>query len=484
MLSFQMPCLQAANWAQQTFGSAPLGDRRRSERAATLAAAMAVHPGFSIPAMFDSPGDIKAAYTFLDRPEATPDRLQQPHRAGVAQRLQTPGQTFLLLEDTSDMSWAGNRPVAGLGPIGLGHEGLQGFLLHSTLAVAWPGNAPGQVRRPPVEVLGLAGQIYHVRTPRPQGEKRGQSKARLGRARESQLWAAMGQRLGAAPAGVRWERVCDRGADIYEFLVACIGLRHGFIVRAAQDRALATPAGAPHGHVFQAARAAPTLGHFELPLRARPGQAARVARLAVACAPVRMCVPANLSAGLKAHLPRTLAACVVRVFEPSPPSQIKAPLEWILLTDAPVATFEQALEVAVKYSARWLIEEFHKGLKTGLGAERLQLETAARLFAAIAIMSLVALRLIDLREAVRMSPEAPAETAGLSRLALAVLRARLKRPIKTVREVALAIGRLGGHMNRKGDGMPGWQTMLLGLKKLHLLVQGVLLAKSLPQFGE
>ena len=99
-------------------------------------------------------------------------------------------------------------------------------------------------------------------------------------------------------------------------------------------------------------------------------------------------------------------------------------------------------------------------------------------------MSLVALRLIDLRSAVRLDPEAPAETAGLTPLELAVLRAKLKRPIKTVREAALAIGRLGGHMNRKGDGLPGWQTLWLGMKKLHMLIQGVLLAQSLPKFGE
>ena len=45
-----------------------------------------------------------------------------------------------------------------------------------------------------------------------------------------------------------------------------------------------------------------------------------------------------------------------------------------------------------------MIEEYHKAIKTGLGAERLQLESAERLFAAIAIMSVVALRLIELRE--------------------------------------------------------------------------------------
>jgi hypothetical protein len=43
------------------------------------------------------------------------------------------------------------------------------------------------------------------------------------------------------------------------------------------------------------------------------------------------------------------------------------------------------------YSTRWLIEEFHKALKTGTKAEELQLETAESLFAAIAIKSIAAL---------------------------------------------------------------------------------------------
>lgn len=479
MLSFRLTNLQTQDWADQAFAQAPLGDVRRARRAADLAAAMAARPGLSIPALFDAPYDIKAAYTLLDRPETKPDALQQPHRRAVAERMATPGETFLILEDSTDLSWSGNLPVAGLGPISNSREGLQGFVLHNGLAVAWPKSAAGQTRRPPVEVVGLADQIYHVRVPRPAGEKKGVRFLRQGRERESQLWQAMGQRLGAAPAGVRWERVCDRGADIYEFMVACIALRHGFVIRAAQDRA--TDGG---GHLFEAARRAAVLGHFDLELRARAGQPARTAHLAVSATAIQLRAPGVRTREQKAQQPATIAVSVVRVFEPEPPANANKPLEWVLLTDAPIETYEQALEVAVKYSARWLVEEFHKALKTGLGAERLQLEKAERLFAAIAIMSLVALRLIDLREAVRIDPDAPAETSSLAPLELAVLRAKLKRPIKTVREVALAIGRMGGHMNRKGDGLPGWQTLWLGMKRLHDLVQGVLLAKSIPKFGE
>jgi hypothetical protein len=126
-----------------------------------------------------------------------------------------------------------------------------------------------------------------------------------------------------------------------------------------------------------------------------------------------------------------------------------------------------------------LIEEYHKVLKTGLRAEALQMETAERLFGAIAIKSVVALRLIDLKERLRFKAEAGAEESGLDEIELAVLRTRTRRSIKTVKEVALAIGKLGGHLNRKADGVPGWQTLGRGMERLSLLVEGVHLARKL-----
>ena len=49
----------------------------------------------------------------------------------------------------------------------------------------------------------------------------------------------------------------------------------------------------------------------------------------------------------------------------------------------------------------------------------------------------------------------------------------------TVREVALAVGHLGGHLNRKSDGLPGWQTLWRGMAKLGHLVAGVRLARRM-----
>ena len=128
------------------------------------------------------------------------------------------------------------------------------------------------------------------------------------------------------------------------------------------------------------------------------------------------------------------------------------------------------------------MEEYHTAIKTGRGAERLQLESAERLFAAMAIMSVVALRLMELRERLRRHPEAEAAQSGLSPLELEVWRQQSGRTLRTVREVALAIGRLGGHLNRTRDGLPGWQTLWHGMNTLHVLVEGVLIAHRLESW--
>jgi hypothetical protein len=435
--------------------------------------------------MFHNTYDVKAAYSFFRHPETTPENLQLAHREVVMEQLHQAGR-YLLLEDTSEMTWPGNEPVPGLGPIGRGTAGLQGFHLHSVLALRWQWEVEASNQwpgRPAVEVLGLPAQHYHVRQGRPKGEPANHSKFTKYRARESQWWEQAGEAIGPAPDDepVEWTRVCDRGADIYELLISCGELNHRFVIRAAQDRALTDEQGRRvRGKLFALARGQAPLGDFSLKLRARPGQPARTAGLQISAVEVWLRAPQRPGKG-PGYLP-PVRCTVVHVWEADPPAETD-PLEWILLTDWEVASMAQALEVTLVYSTRWLIEEFHKALKTGNKAEELQLETAEGLFAAIAIKSVVALRLLDLREKVRLDPDAPAEQAGLDELELAVLRERLNRPLTTIRDVALAIGRLGGHMNRKGDGLPGWQTLFRGMTELNALVEGARIAFKLKRFG-
>jgi Transposase Tn5 dimerisation domain len=446
-----------------------------------FAEALAGQPGKSIPELFTRKYDINATYDLLDQREVVPDAIQARHRRLVMAELRTPGR-YLLVEDTTFPSYTHRKqPIPGLGPIGDSESGQQGFLLHSILAMRAPQSSVPDAggRRPPVTILGLADQQYLVRSPRdPEKPKQAGSRQRQIRDRESDRWLDSGERIGRAPsnATVRWVRVADREADIYEYMASCRKLGHGFVIRVSQNRILLNPAtGKRLGLVFEHIASVAPLGGMYLDLRGRDGQLARRAKLLISCGPVRVRAPER--AGQAAGAGAPIDCWFIRVWEQDPPDGVE-PLEWVLYTDPPTETLQEALVGVMDYGTRFLVEEFHKGLKTGMKIEELQLEQANRLFAAIAVMSVVALRLLDLRELGRGFPDAPAACTGLDELELELLSLAVERELTTVAEVLLAVGRLGGHMNRRGDGMPGWITLWRGMKMLRLLVRGAKLERA------
>lgn len=468
-------------WAAEQFLGTRLGHCARRDRLVAYARALAERPGKMIPELFTRKYDIDATYELLDRREVTPDAVQAGHRRLVKGELREPGR-YLLIEDTTFPSFSHRgQAVPGLGPIGGSEEGQQGFLLHSVLAVRapLPARPDARGRRPPVTILGLIDQQYLIRSPRPAASsKQAVSRQRTERDRESDRWLESGRRIGPAPVDreIRWIRVADREADIYEYLRGCRERGHGFLVRVNQDRVVLDPSdGERMGLVSEHIAGVEPCGGMYLDLRGRDGREARRARLLVSCGPVRVRAPER--PGIAAGTNEPIDCWFIRVREPSPPEGVEA-LEWVLYTHEESETLEAALVGGMDYATRCLIEEFHKGLKTGLGAERLQLETGHRLFAAIAVMSVVALRLLDLRELGRAAPEAPAGATGLSDLELELLGLAVNRTLTTVTSVLLALGRLGGHMNRKSDGMPGWITLWRGMKMLRLLAKGAELERT------
>ena len=343
-------------WAEEHCSGAEMSDVRRTDRIVAIAEAMAATPGGSIPTLFAHPYDIKAAYNLFKPPDATPDNVQAGHRDLVLSEMHTPGVS-LLLEETTELSFSGRKPVPGLGPIGNGAAGFQGFFVHSVLGVRWsapPSDAPSS-RRPAVAVGGLCDQQSYVRKPRAHGTPRESSQARKYRERESYTWEHAGQRSGPAPAGVRWIRIGDREADIYEHLRSCQVLGQGFVMRAAKDRAFCHPqTGERAGRLFEVVRRTAPLGEFVLEWRARPQQPARRATLLLSATAIASRSPWRPGDGLGRH-PR-IQCPAVRVWEGQPDEP--EGLEGIWLGDAKIASVEQARAGALPSATRWLMEVF------------------------------------------------------------------------------------------------------------------------------
>ena len=145
-------------------------------------------------------------------------------------------------------------------------------------------------------------------------------------------------------------------------------------------------------------------GTYELHLRARPNQPARVAKIEVSSGRVLMPLPRHKSPWLKSQSPKPIAMNVVRVREVDAPESVE-PVEWILYTSLPVATFAQVWLVIEYYGARWLVEEFHKALKSGTNVKKRQLKDTQRLEPMVALMSVVAVRLLKLKTLANTEPE-------------------------------------------------------------------------------
>jgi hypothetical protein len=140
-------------------------------------------------------------------------------------------------------------------------------------------------------------------------------------------------------------------------------------------------------------------------------------------------------------------------------------------------SFGDAQRVVKWYERRWVIEEFHKGMKTGCQGEGLQFTAEERLQPAIALLSVVALTLLQLRDASRQ-PDADKKPAShlFSRAYIDVLSGWRYNQVgqeMSVTSFFLALGRLSGHQNRKRDGRPGRLTLWRGWTKLQIMVEGV-----------
>ena len=466
-------------WANNNFIGIKFDDIRRGKRLVKIATKMAENPGKSIPQLFSKFYDVKATYNFFKHPEATPDQVQKQHRKVVLNELYKDGE-FLLIEDTCTMSFCGREKIAGLNPIGKSNEpgGAQGFLLHSVLAVKWQGAADElqELNRRPVDVLGLAHQQYKLRVPSLKRDsvrlnRRNLSESKINEL-ESALWSNSTSNLSVLNnAKQRYVRVCDRGADIFDVLFNTKKRGLGFLIRASANRVLPNKK-----KLFDFARELESLGSFTLKLRSRKDKIARTVIFDISAGNVTITQPQR--SGFSRNNRPSMSCTVVRVYE-SNPAPGNDPIEWVLFSDLEISTFEQAVKCALQYATRWLIEEFHKALKTGLGAEKLQLEGGSRLFSAIAIMSIVALRLIDIRERFRSIALEPASESGLTKLELKILSVSLDRILKNVTDVNLALGSLGGHLNRKSDGLPGFLSLWRGTTKLQNLVEGYRIAEKI-----
>ena len=451
--------LPAGQWAQEEFGFAELGDTRRTKRLVQVGAKLAANPGGTLPQAIPEWGELKAAYRLLDNAGVRYDKVLRPHLEGTRLACRQAGE-YIIIEDTSDLDYSRHLRTEGLGVIGDGWG--KGFELHSALAVRVEGWTLEQ--RPEGQLVGLFDQRCRCPQPVPKGESRGEVYQRR---HKSEWWAQALRETGGPPEGGRWIYVADRESDFYEPIQICQERGVDFVIRGYHNRRLAQGAGKLHAVLALA----PVVGRSNVEVRSRGGEVARTAIVELRAMQVDWDGPWRPGG----RQPPLRGGWVLEVREVDAPDGVEEPLHWILLASLPCRNLAAARRVLGYYTARWWVEEYHKALKSGAGVEDSQLQRGERLRALIAVLAVVAVRLLSTKMLARSRPEGTEATESFGPQALAILEQRYGRPKEgwTNRGVLVATARLGGFLARKRDGMPGWQTIWRGWHRLMWMREGL-----------
>jgi hypothetical protein len=448
-------------------GERMFGDKRLDDRLGETFNRMARRPEGTLPKKLVKRAELVGGYRMFNHEDVSHEKIIGAHRSRCLGKLAGYEGELLILHDTTVLDYSG-LAVEGLGQVGDGHG--RGLYAHNSLAVT-PGTR---------EVVGLLNQILHKRAKAPKNEKRGERRVR--KDRESRLWRQAVEQLEASapmPAGVRVTDVSDRGSDVTEYIE--YEIRHGrtFIARSQHSRKLADDeGGALLEKLHQRMRALEPAERYTLRVPAKAG-GWREAEVGLAWERVNL-VPPRQARGEHGREPLAVWAVIAR--ETGEPAGGEDRVEWVLLTNRPVESAAAAREVVGFYACRWMVEDYHKAMKTGCGVEQTQMTSRHGLGNVIALLSVLAVLVLTLRckardEKTREQPARLHEEELKVQLAAEDARHPDWREM-TVWEFYVAVARMGGYVLNPRKKPPGWIVLWRGYMRLEDMCEGARLMRK------
>ena len=394
---------KAIRRASEVFALADLGDPRRARRAVSLTEAVARAPDLSLPKLWKTPSELEAGYRFLRNTHNEFDALMDPVQLQTRQAA-LDARSVLVLHDTTDIEC----PAAEPEEVGFLQTGKPGFYLHHSLAVTEGEN--------PLPIGILWSQLWG-RDQRSKGRRRNLSGTELAKQkqRESDRW------LAGLTESHLWTEECqqvvhvmDREGDSFRVFEVAERLEADFVIRLRHNRRV------QEGYLAEAMAEMPIKVERLVALSSRKskamprythmGRAARKAKLTVRCGTVELQPPAHMKTSSPVQLQ------VLQALEEAPPVGEK-PVSWVLATSLPIRSRSEVERVLDIYRTRWLIEEFHKALKTGCMFEKRQLESFESITTLLAMCYPIACELLRVRTRARTQGIPAAEVLRPSMLA-------------------------------------------------------------------
>lgn len=449
------------SWVARQLMTLDLPDVRLKKRSHKILQAVARKPQDSLNQAHGAWNGAKGAYRLIENERITPDFLQKPICDATALHCKDI-DSIIAVQDTTAFSFDSAKGAKGLGTVNDSPKS-RGMFLHPVLALREDGLPLGLLDQQHWCRSDIVEHKAKDRTKRPIEEKESYKWIRGIEASNKVLKAKL-------PKGQRPKliHVFDREGDVHEVFESIAEHKNGAVIRSSHNRRVETTDGII-GYAHELLRKAQLLGTTVIDVPRKQGGSKRTAKLEIRS------INVVLSPRKSKHPKRSpISLTLVEAFESDPPHG-STPLHWLLWTMEKIDSILDALNIVRIYMLRWKIEDFFLTLKQGCRIEKLQFETADRLAKALAFYTPVAARILKCRDIARLNPDGPC-TNILSRAEWHALWLKIhkKRPEKnlappTIREAVLWIGRLGGHLNRKSDGMPGVRTLWLGFRDLAIM---------------
>ena len=444
-------------WAERTFGSADLGDKRRNRRLVAMAKLAARKPAGRVTEVFTSSADRQAAYDFLEHDCVSVERTQAAVFDATARSCASEPRVLVVV-DGSSLGLADRQGSAGVkdfGTVGSISQGGRGIKVVTALALSEDGVC-----------LGVADQKWWTRT-----ERRKHGRYRAVADRESVHWRNIvddvGGRFAASAPETKLHFVADRESDAALFIRQVLRNNHEFTIRSNARRKVMI--GGRRCNLRNHLRRAPVLARVQVHVKATYKRSARTANLEVHAA--------NVSLVLRDRFTRQRSIVNLTAVwaHERGRAAIRGGLDWVLLTTDVVHSASDAIRVVRRYTLRWRIEDFHKTWKSGVcRAEDTQLRSKNAVVKWATILAAVAARAEHLRQRARVEPDVPAhEELSRDELDALVLLKEENNPRKRFEHTGLDlvtavrwIAELGGYVGNRGSGPPGATTIARGLEQV------------------
>jgi len=470
------------SWIDQELAGCEFADARLGKRFSMLMEQLSQGLGRTIPLACGDWAATKAAYRFLDNDRVSEAEILAGHFQATRERFAAVEGPVLVLHDTTEFSYTRENAQA----IGLTHmvakghkdkKGRQrmhtvcGILMHSSLAVTTNGLPLGLAaiklwtRKKFKGINALKGQTID-------GGKHSVNTTRIPiEEKESIRWLENARQATAnLGAPERCVHIGDRESDSYELFCECQSLKSHFVFRTCVDRRC----GEGDETIIEVMEEEPVRAVHRVEVMDAKGKPS-TAVLEIKYHQLVVCPPLG-----KEKRYGNLTLTVIHATERGTPKD-RDPIEWKLVTDLPVTCKSDAIEKLEWYALRWKIETFHKVLKSGCRAEDSKLRTAERLANLIALMCILAWRVLWLTMVNRTSPELPATlvfTDTEIKLLEQLVPAENGAKKKTVGDFLIRLARLGGYLNRTRDAPPGNMVLWRGMARLTDIHLGFSLAKD------